>query len=648
MPTDNLLANIKRVLSTQELKGGADRCMDTIVKSYVSRPDRAVEILAILVEAKDKVAALGLALECLHGCRSDPARYSDCAGAARKFLASTAGTAVSDPGFLDSSRRFDSALEDIEATVAGKRIPKAIRPYLSWPVLLMGLLGCTALGVILLIFTHLHDRKVHTREIDGMKAGHSREIDGMKAGHSREIDGMKAGHSREIDEMNMGHSREVDAIRKDYALRLDELGHSAQLEAARAALKQFTPPPPPLRRPNIEVAARFHQGVGVHGDFFNWYTTNDGDTWIYLVDVEGRGFRAAITSALIRHVMDSTVETAENDDPRKVLTVVDRQFERYGTTRDLAATMNLIRVSTSNESLELANAGMPAPLIFRYGQAQAVPIQAAGVYVGSGYSHYKIEPALAKEDVGIGDLIVAYSDGVIEARNGTGNPWGVGGLSSQVMRYRDADVDEIATRIIEGATDHAGTEAATDDECVVVIRVGSNTEGRRERSAPTIDVSWTTIGDDPQVEFTIVHSVDAVSGICSTLRSNATDWTNKVAWGGDPVRFWLGLFEAIVNSLRHATGMGDRVRVRLYKQGSDVVAELDQPREWRDWDMSLGPERRALVEGAERLDPSMPQWGTLLMLWFSDSLEVLRQGRLIRMRFSPQWRKEGKCPQTSQ
>ena len=333
------------------------------------------------------------------------------------------------------------------------------------------------------------------------------------------------------------------------------------------------------------------------------------------------------------------MESAANADPRDVLSLVDRQFEHYGTTRDLAATMNLFRVSTSKKILQLANAGMPAPLMFRYGQAHPDPIQAAGVYVGSGYSHYKIEPALAKETIHIGDLIVAYSDGVIEGRNGAGNPWGVGGLSSQVMRYRDADVDEIATRIIEGVTDHSGTDTAQDDQCVVVIRIGNNAERRRVNSAPTIDVSRKFSGTDEQIEFTIVNSIDAMREIGRTLRPEALAWARQVSWDGDLERLWMGVFEAILNSLRHATRKGDRIRLTLRMEIAIAVAELDQPSEWRDWDKSLGPDRRALVDGVATLTPEMPEWGTLLMLWYSDSLEVLRQGRLIRMNFSQKWRR---------
>jgi anti-sigma regulatory factor (Ser/Thr protein kinase) len=207
------------------------------------------------------------------------------------------------------------------------------------------------------------------------------------------------------------------------------------------------------------------------------------------------------------------------------------------------------------------------------------------------------------------------------------------------MRYRDADVEEIATKIIAGATDYSGTEMAKDDQCVVVIRIGNNPERRREESAPTINISWDGSGVNTQVGLTIVNSIAAVHEIDVSLQPAVLKWAEQVMWGGDIDRLLMGVFEAILNSLRHATKMGDRVRITFRNENSTAIVELHQPSEWRDWDKSLGTVRRASVERAAALTPDMAEWGTLLMLWYSDSLDVLRQGRLIRMHFSQKWRK---------
>ena len=217
---------------------------------------------------------------------------------------------------------------------------------------------------------------------------------------------------------------------------------------------------------------------------------------------------------------------------------------------------------------------------------------------------------------------------------------GVDGLSAAVIRCRDSDVGEIAKNVIDGAKHYSGNDTVHDDQCVVVVRVGSNALRQTTANrAPTIDIVVQGDGANQRIEFTVVNSIDAIAEISNTLRPKALEWVRVVEWGGDFDRLWLGAFESIVNSFRHATRKGERIRLTLTVEGPGVVIELEQPSEWRDWDKSLGPDRRSLVDSVKKLKPDMDQLGTLLMLWYADNLEVLRQGRLIRMTFREEWRR---------
>lgn len=556
-------------------------------------------VLQSIEKAQNQTVAISALASITNQLRQDIEVCSDCASILESIKSTLQKNPIAEPTDIQGLQSVSDNINDIFAIRLGRAIPKSLRPIIfAYPqYILFGVLAIAAV-VILLAFALLRTRK-------------------------------------KLESEKLFHDQQVQEEKFRYQQNLDKLGHSAQLEAARLAIKQFTPPPPTLRRNSIQIAGQFRQASGVCGDFYNWHTSNDGDIWLYLVDVEGRGFLAAISSTLIRHVLDSTMEALSNGTPPEVLATVDRQFERYGTTRDLTATMNLFRISVQNRTLSLANAGMPAPLLFRYGQAQPDPIQAAGVYVGSGYAHYKVEPALATERLSVGDIIVAYSDGLIEARNSNGNIWGTGGIASQVLRYRDSDVETIAEKILDGAALHAGTDnVVADDQCVVVIRIGDNTQQRRLDSAPIIGIVKNSKNDKVgSIEFTIMHSVEAVTALRKTLNPTIREWTNQVQWSGNFEILWLGVYEAILNSFRHATRKGDRIRLTLELKSSAVSVSLDQPTEWRDWDKFLGPERRRLVDSCTALTPEMEHWGTLLMLWYSDSLEVLRQGKEIRMEF---------------
>jgi sigma-B regulation protein RsbU (phosphoserine phosphatase) len=70
-----------------------------------------------------------------------------------------------------------------------------------------------------------------------------------------------------------------------------------------------------------------------------------------------------------------------------------------------------------------------------------------------------------------GDLLIAYTDGVIEAENLHGQLWRVEGLRKIAAQNRDRSADEIADAIFN-AMDQFSTKGQTDDATVVVLRIG--------------------------------------------------------------------------------------------------------------------------------------------------------------------------------
>jgi len=56
--------------------------------------------------------------------------------------------------------------------------------------------------------------------------------------------------------------------------------------------------------------------------------------------------------------------------------------------------------------------------------------------------------------VGVGDLLILFSDGVLEARDNSGKIFGRGGIESAVARVRDQAPESVATEILEAAARH--------------------------------------------------------------------------------------------------------------------------------------------------------------------------------------------------
>ena len=93
--------------------------------------------------------------------------------------------------------------------------------------------------------------------------------------------------------------------------------------------------------------------------------------------------------------------------------------------------------------------------------AKAVPI---GMY-----AEVQFEPTLfqlAKDDI-----LVAYTDGITEAANTSGQLWGLERLESLLRCCRRMAPDEIVERILGEVSDFANGEPQRDDVTLVVMKV---------------------------------------------------------------------------------------------------------------------------------------------------------------------------------
>jgi sigma-B regulation protein RsbU (phosphoserine phosphatase) len=69
-----------------------------------------------------------------------------------------------------------------------------------------------------------------------------------------------------------------------------------------------------------------------------------------------------------------------------------------------------------------------------------------------------------------GDILLMYTDGVIEAMNEQGKQYGRKNLAMALRRSRDLPVREIAEAIIGEVQDFSGKTRQHDDETVLVVR----------------------------------------------------------------------------------------------------------------------------------------------------------------------------------
>jgi PAS domain S-box-containing protein len=242
------------------------------------------------------------------------------------------------------------------------------------------------------------------------------------------------------------------------------------MEMAEALQASLLPPTSPAV-PGLDVAVRYRAAGGegqIGGDFFDVFPLPDGEWAILIGDVSGRGPRAAALTALARYTLRAAAMGAAS--PSAVLTilndVVRRELETayQGDERFLTVAYLTITPSGSGFQLTAACGGHPQPLARRAdGTVESVPCQ--GDLIGSFDVHESQDETIELHGE---DLLVLFTDGVIEARGDAGEFGdqrlrdllaGVGGSASEVA-------DAIETAVVEHLAGHP-----QDDLAIVVVRL---------------------------------------------------------------------------------------------------------------------------------------------------------------------------------
>lgn len=221
----------------------------------------------------------------------------------------------------------------------------------------------------------------------------------------------------------------------------------------------------PKLSPKVEgwqAAGWTSQADGVGGDFYDWTMHNDGRLALALGDAHGAmlqaGFTAAVTQAALRS------HAAYAHDPQSLLSRMNHTLWT-GSTGDEFASFFYGLVQPTTGRLECSLAGSTALLLLRQGEVQQFTTEALplGALPETDYPvwQYLLAP---------GDLLVAMSEGVREARDRGGLRIGESSIATLIRRAAQLSATELSQRIRDLVEDHSPQRPGLDRTVLVLKR----------------------------------------------------------------------------------------------------------------------------------------------------------------------------------
>lgn len=259
----------------------------------------------------------------------------------------------------------------------------------------------------------------------------------------------------------------------------------AQLDVARQVQRDLLPAAEAFP-PGIDVAAECVPASEVGGDFYDIVSLPGGRVAFTLGDVSGHGISAALLMGLIHGAMSSPPWGVPENEPDRAaahlnhLLLTKSSGERF-------ASLFWCSFDPRSSTLRYLNAGHPPPLWVRPGRNDTLDRLAEGGPVLGLLpdATYQAASVTAQEN----DLLVLFSDGIVEVVDSRGEPFGEGRLLAVVETHRDAPTRAICDAILSEVTAFATGRPAQDDQTVLVVRLWA--QDREVAEAPAAASSTT-------------------------------------------------------------------------------------------------------------------------------------------------------------
>ncbi|HEX8252413.1 MAG TPA: PP2C family protein-serine/threonine phosphatase [Thermoanaerobaculia bacterium] len=233
----------------------------------------------------------------------------------------------------------------------------------------------------------------------------------------------------------------------------DQLALEHELRTAREIQQSILPRSMPAVH-GLAFDTGYDPATSVAGDVYEFLRVDEKHVGVLVADVAGHGVPAALIAAMVKIAASSQARLA--DDPAALLDALNTTLRTE--VRRAFVTATYLWFDMEQRRVSVCNAGHAPPLLYRNGAFQE--LGAHGVLLGRfAGARYETQSTALEP----GDRIVAFTDGIVEARNARDEQFGEVRLQEAIARGTAAET--IA------AVHRWRVEDDADDLTIVVVDV---------------------------------------------------------------------------------------------------------------------------------------------------------------------------------
>ncbi|MEI6105091.1 MAG: SpoIIE family protein phosphatase [Methanothrix sp.] len=346
------------------------------------------------------------------------------------------------------ARYIDSGIKDVarSTTVGLSDASRKVRDY-------------ALIIFVLTVFSVLGAAWWLCRRIDGQIAS----LVGLAEKISRGEFDVEAKTSGELAVLAVSFNKMAQGL-KGYVARLEEdavlLGGSGKEMAFLEGVKRNLVPANVPQEDGYEIQTLYWPSEENSFDLYDITRAEDKIAFA-MAGVGGDGVQAAMLAIMSRTLIRASPDKL---DPAKAISDLNMQINQHGHGTNLACFYALL--DPVNHTLEYVNAGFNPPFIVDPGGIVDT-LGGGGIALGM-LDRMELEKTLIP--IQSGDVMVMYSNGVVELENGFKKQFGIERLINLVINNRYLPSSEIMRAVEKDLLDYSQARLASSDVTIIIIR----------------------------------------------------------------------------------------------------------------------------------------------------------------------------------
>ncbi|NOT86044.1 MAG: SpoIIE family protein phosphatase, partial [Methylococcaceae bacterium] len=352
----------------------------------------------------------------------------------------------------DWNRRAEKMFGWSTSEAIGQRLDTLIIPARFHPAHRQGLQSFLQTGVSTLLNTQ--SEQIALRR-DGTEFPVELSVSALKLGNAyifsgfiHDISGRKAAE------------QQIRQAQVSLAIAQNEIRIAQQIQATLS-------PSAPLKSDAFEVTGFCLPANKVGGDYFDYFFRTEAQLELVIADVSGHSIGPALFMVETRSVLRAQTNLLAT--PAETLVVLNEFLFIDLDQSDYFITLFYMQIDIHKQQIKFANAGHPPPLLLNRSQQAFTELDAEGLILG-------IKKAVSFEDktasLAQGDLILFYTDGLIEAENSQQEFFGLERVKAVFLQNAEGSPQSIIDALFATLRQFCKKTAFEYDITLMVFRCG--------------------------------------------------------------------------------------------------------------------------------------------------------------------------------